>query len=118
VCVGRARFVPVKTTDDLLGVRSDCYELTPEYELSVSPQRRRGPLFVSLDPGFYKRLVDFEARFAQGAPSLVDCERLVVRGDVRFGAGVVARGEVEVENSSGEQLQIADQTVLGSAEPA
>ena len=114
VCVPRARFVPVKTTDDLLGVRSDCYELTQEYELSVSPRRRRGPLFVSLDPGFYKRLGDFEARFPQGPPSLVGCERLVVRGDVCFGAGVVARGEVELVNADTSQMQVADGTVLGA----
>jgi hypothetical protein len=41
-----------------------------------------------------------------------------VRGDVRFGAGVLARGEVELVNADTSQMQIADQTVLGSAEPA
>lgn len=39
---------------------------------------------------------DFEARFSAGAPSLVPCNRFIVRGDVSFGAGVVARGRVEV----------------------
>jgi UTP--glucose-1-phosphate uridylyltransferase len=95
--VSRERFAPVKTTDDLLALRSDCYVLTEDCHVVVSPERRLGPLFVDLDPAHYKLLADFDARFPAGPPSLVECERLVVRGDVRFGAGVVCRGAVEVE---------------------
>jgi UTP--glucose-1-phosphate uridylyltransferase len=94
--VSRERFAPVKTTNDLLALRSDCYVLTEDARLVVSPRRTRGPLFVDLDPGYYKRLADFDDRFPAGPPSLVECERFVVRGDVRFGANVVARGDVEV----------------------
>jgi UTP--glucose-1-phosphate uridylyltransferase len=50
---------------------------------------------VDLDPRFYKRLDDFEARFPAGPPSLAQAARFVVRGDVTFGAGtVVADGDV------------------------
>jgi UTP--glucose-1-phosphate uridylyltransferase len=110
--VARERFAPVKTTNDLLALRSDCYVLTDECRVVVSPERRLGPLFVDLDPGYYKLLADFEARFPAGPPSLVDCERLVVRGDVRFGAGVVARGAVEVEHPGDGQGHVEDGTVL------
>jgi UTP--glucose-1-phosphate uridylyltransferase len=99
--VPRERFAPVKTTNDLLALRSDCYVLTDDARVVVSPERRRGPLFVDLDPEHYKLLADFDARFPAGPPSLVDCDRFVVRGDVTFGASVVARGEVEVVAGGG-----------------
>ena len=49
--------------------------------------------FVALDPDFFKLLRGFEERFPAGPPSLVECDRFEVEGDVRFGAGVIARGE-------------------------
>jgi UTP--glucose-1-phosphate uridylyltransferase len=109
--VPKSRFVPVKTTNDLLGLRSDVYELTGDYRVVVSSRRSAGPLFVDLDPAYYKLLADFDARFPAGVPSLVDCARFVVRGDVRFGAGVVARGSVEID-AGDEVREIPDGTVL------
>jgi UTP--glucose-1-phosphate uridylyltransferase len=94
--VPRRRFAPVKTTDDLLALRSDAYALTPEAHVALAGGISRAPL-VELDPRFYKRLRDFDARFPDGAPSLVRCHRLTVRGDVTFGAGVVCSGDVRVE---------------------
>jgi UTP--glucose-1-phosphate uridylyltransferase len=96
ICVPRTRFVPVKTTDDLLVLRSDLYELTDEAELRRSPARRGELPFVDLDRRYYAAIEDFEERFPSGAPSLVECDRLVVRGDVTFGAGVVLRGAAEI----------------------
>ena len=110
--VERSRFVPVKTTNDLVVLRSDCYELTEDGDVVLSPRRRGGPPFVDLDPAHFKVLADFEARFPAGPPSLVECERLVVVGDVVFGAGVVVRGDVTVRAPEGEQLRIEDGTVL------
>jgi UTP--glucose-1-phosphate uridylyltransferase len=54
-----------------------------------------GPV-VTLDPAFYELLPDFEQRFPAGAPSLRRCRRFEVEGDVTFGAGVVAVGDVRV----------------------
>jgi UTP--glucose-1-phosphate uridylyltransferase len=56
-------------------------------------------------------VADFEARFPAGPPSLRACERLVVRGDVTFGADVVVRGEAVVE-AAGGPLRIPDGAVL------
>jgi UTP--glucose-1-phosphate uridylyltransferase len=95
VHVPRSRFAPVKTTNDLLVVRSDAYELTGEGEMR-STVDGPGPV-VSLDGKFYKLLPDFEQRFPAGPPSLRRCRRLEVDGDVTFGAGVVAEGEVRVD---------------------
>jgi UTP--glucose-1-phosphate uridylyltransferase len=106
--VGRDRFAPVKTTNDLLGLRSDAYCLTGEWHVAPNPARRHGSLVVDLDPRYYKLIADFDRRFRGGAPSLLECERFVVRGDVRFGGGVVAYGAVEVSAGDGEPLRIAD----------
>jgi UTP--glucose-1-phosphate uridylyltransferase len=67
---------------------------------------------VSLDPQYYKLIDDLEARFPYGPPSLVDCERFTVRGDVRFGQGVVCRGTAEVVNETGRQAVIPDGQVI------
>jgi UTP--glucose-1-phosphate uridylyltransferase len=106
VQVPRHRFAPVKTTDDLLVVRSDCYELTPE---GLMLARFDGPPpFVALDKDHYKLLPGFEARFPSGAPSLRRCSSLTVTGDVVFGAGVVVEGEVVVTGPG----RVADGEVL------
>jgi UTP--glucose-1-phosphate uridylyltransferase len=92
LCVPRSRFVPVKTTDDLLALRSDVYRLLGDGRVEGVAE----PPFIALDPAFFKRIGDFEARFPFGPPSLRSCRRFVVRGDVTFGRRVVARGRVEV----------------------
>lgn len=109
--VSRERFAPVKTTNDLLALRSDCYVLTDEAHVVVSPERDGGSPLVELDPEYYKRIEDFDHRFPEGPPSLVQCERFVVRGDVTFGRDVVARGDVELDAGSDER-GIEDGAVL------
>jgi UTP--glucose-1-phosphate uridylyltransferase len=86
--VERGRFLPVKTTNDLLLLRSDVYELGEDYRLTAVTE----PPLVDLDGEFFRRIDDFDARFAAGAPSLVEARSLDVAGDWTFEAGVVARG--------------------------
>jgi UTP--glucose-1-phosphate uridylyltransferase len=112
--VPRERFAPVKTTNDLLVLRSDCYVLTEDAHVVLAPERTDGPPLVDLDPLHYKLLAEFEARFPAGPPSLRGAHRFVVRGDVVFGAGVVVTGDVEVEAAAPDrQVLIDDGTVLG-----
>lgn len=108
--VDRARFLPVKSTNDLLALRSDVYELSDDFSVSLADGLADAPL-VDLDPAFYQLVGDFDARFASGAPSLVAASSFTVRGDWRFGADVVARGDpvVDAEGSPGV---IAAGTVL------
>ena len=94
VHVPRSRFAPVKTTNDLLVVRSDAYELTGDGEMRPSWDGQE-PV-VTLDEDYYKLLPDFEQRFPAGPPSLRGCRRFEVEGDVTFGADVVAVGDVLV----------------------
>jgi UTP--glucose-1-phosphate uridylyltransferase len=109
--IPRERFTPVKTTNDLLALRSDAYEVTEDGRVILAPARRGSPPDVDLDPDHFKLVGDFEPRFASGAPSLRDAQRFVVRGDVTFGAGIVVRGDVELA-AGGGPLQVADGTVL------
>jgi UTP--glucose-1-phosphate uridylyltransferase len=108
VCVPRTRFAPVKTTDDLLVLRSDVFRLDEDARVVRDGEEP----FVELDPDFFKTLADFERRFPHGPPSLADCERFVVHGDVTFGAGVVARGAVEVRAAAGDALRVPDGAML------
>jgi UTP--glucose-1-phosphate uridylyltransferase len=110
LCVPRTRFVPVKTTDDLLVLRSDVYSISEDLLVQPVPQRSESLPFVELDKRFYRLLDEFEARFPDGPPSLRDAERLVVHGDVSFGAGVVVRGAVELD--APEPMQVPAETVL------
>jgi UTP--glucose-1-phosphate uridylyltransferase len=106
--VPRSRFVPVKTTNELLAVRSDAYELAGDWTVRLAASRDGRPPLVELDAGHFKLLRDFEARFAAGPPSLAECERLTVEGDVSFGREVVVRGSVTVEGPA----RIEDGAVL------
>lgn len=106
--VPRSRFLPVKTTNDLLLLRSDTYEVDEDGLLQMVPERA---CTVSLDPTAYKRIKDFEARFPQGAPSLKDATSLTVEGDWTFGADVVAAGDAHV-TAEGAPGEIPDGTRL------
>jgi UTP--glucose-1-phosphate uridylyltransferase len=100
----------VKTTDDLLVMRSDVYTLTDEFVVEPIRERRGRLPYVELEPRFYKLLDGFDARFPDGPPSLHEADRLVVRGDVTFAAGVVVRGSVEL--TAEEPTRIDSGTLL------
>ncbi len=110
VQVPRRRFSPVKTTADLLAVRSDAYLLTPDHQLVLDP-RRTAPPTVRLDDRFYRLLPDLDLRFPSGPPSLLACDLLEVEGDVRFGRDVVASGRVRVV-AKGGAAAVPDGAVL------
>lgn len=95
--VPRTRFRPVKTTNELLLLRSDVFELDEQSRI-VSRIDHAEPR-ISLDD-HYKFINDFDERFPQGAPSLRECTSFAVEGDVTFGADVAAVGAVEVVASA------------------
>ena len=106
--VGRERFLPVKTTNDLLVLRSDVYAVAEDGRLVK--QDAPAPL-VDLDSRYYKTIADFEKRFPAGAPSLAAATRLVVMGDWTFEAKVSVVGDVTLEDP-GEPRTIPAGTTL------
>jgi UTP--glucose-1-phosphate uridylyltransferase len=99
--VGRDRFLPVKTTSDLLVLRSDAYQLEPTGQLTavVDPV----PV-VDLDDRYYKIITDFDQRFPAGAPSLRQARSVVVQGDWTFEAGVRLIGAVALQDRGVPQI--------------
>jgi UTP--glucose-1-phosphate uridylyltransferase len=105
--VGRERFLPVKTTNDLLVLRSDVYTVSDDGAVSTTVEQV--PL-VDLDRAYYTRIDDFDQRFPSGPPSLRRARALTVVGDWTFGADVVVTGDAVLEGEGGE---VADATTLG-----
>ncbi len=105
--VDRSRFLPVKTTNDLLLLQSDVYELGEDFRLRTS---QAVPL-VDLDRRFYSTIADFDERLPE-PPSLVNARSLTVRGDWHFGPGVAVYGDVALEDTGAAET-VAPSTRLG-----
>ena len=99
--VPRSRFSPVKTTSDLLAVRSDAYELDKSFRVGLRPERQGVPPKVELSDD-YKLVDQLEELVAAGVPSLIRSRSLTVKGPWRFVAGVEIVGDVRFENRSGQ----------------
>jgi UTP--glucose-1-phosphate uridylyltransferase len=112
VRVPRSRFAAVKNTGDLLGVRSDAYVLTRDFRVVPNPARTLGTPVVTLDARWFAFIDQLEERFPYGPPSLLECERLEVVGDVRFGPDVRIKGRARIVNDSAAQLEIAAGTIV------
>lgn len=92
--VPRSRFAPVKTTGDLLALRSDAYEVLENGQVRLHSSRDGKPPVISLSDEY--KLVD--SIESLGVPSLIGCRSLKVTGPVRFESGVVIEGDVEFGN--------------------
>ena len=106
--VGRDRFLPVKTTSDLLVLRSDAYDLQADGRLTKVAGS--APV-VDLDSIHYKIIGDFDQRFPAGPPSLRDARYFGVNGDWTFEAGVRVIGEVTLEDRGAPQIISSDSTL-------
>lgn len=103
--VSRARFAPVKTTSDLLIIRSDACQLTPDFRLELRPERQGKPPVVDLDSAHYKLVDGLEALLENDVPSLLWASRLTVKGLMRFDSGVIVDGDVTFV-SKGETARV------------
>jgi UTP--glucose-1-phosphate uridylyltransferase len=110
--VPRIRFAPVKACVDLLGLWSDAYVLTEDSHVIQNPERSFGQIVIELDPRYYKLFDEMKARFPHGVPSLIDCEKLVVEGDVLFGQNIVIKGNAHITNKGEKQLVIPDGEII------
>jgi len=110
--VPRSRFAPVKTTGDLLALRSDAYEILENGQVRLSQERNGVPPIIALSDDY--KLVD--QLDPLGVPGLIKARSLKVSGPVHFAQGVVIEGDVEFKNSSTERKIVAagmykDQTI-------
>jgi len=105
--VGRDRFVPVKTTNDLLLLRSDSYDMGEDFVLDQVAEQLA---YVDLSAS-YKRVAEFDKRFPEGVPSMRRAQSLVVDGDWTFGGGVTVVGDAHLTEDHGH---VAPGSELGS----
>ena len=98
IVVGRDRFLPVKTTNELMLLRSDLFELAADGRLVAQAPIPR----ISLD-GYYKLVDDFDA-LVPVVPSLRRATSLEVKGEWHFDVPSAVVGEVVLEDA-GEPRQ-------------
>jgi UTP--glucose-1-phosphate uridylyltransferase len=108
IVVGRERFLPVKTTNDLLLLRSDSYTVAADGRIAKAVETV--PL-IDLDSRYYKKIHDFDARFPSGPPSLAAAESLTVKGDWTFGADTRVEGAAQLPDD-GQPHTIPDGSVV------
>ncbi len=101
--VPRSRFAPVKTTGDLLALRSDAYEVLENGQVRLAASRNGVPPVIALSDEY--KLVDQIETL--GVPSLIDCQSLKVTGPLRFAPGVIVREDVQFSNNSAESKTVA-----------
>jgi UTP--glucose-1-phosphate uridylyltransferase len=100
--VPRSRFAPVKTTSDLLALRSDAYEVLGNGQVLLASSRKGVPPVITLSDDY--KLVDRIE--ALGIPSLIDCTSLTVKGPIHFEPGVIIKGDVGFENNGGTSQNV------------
>jgi UDP-N-acetylglucosamine pyrophosphorylase len=105
--VPRSRFAPVKSTSDLLALRSDAYELTPGFLVVLAASRQGVPPEIELDPAHYKLVDGLDALAGGSLPSLIRCRRLAVCGPWRFTGPSSVAGDVTFSNPGAETADIA-----------
>eukprot|EP00754_Rhynchopus_humris_P039640 Rhum_TRINITY_DN22771_c0_g1::Rhum_TRINITY_DN22771_c0_g1_i1::g.176079::m.176079/K00963/UGP2, galU, galF; UTP--glucose-1-phosphate uridylyltransferase len=106
--VGRERFAPVKTCNDLLAIRSDAYDLTDEHTVKLASERGGVPPNIQLGDNY--RMVDDLEKATQGydaIPSLKNCNMLKVAGTapLRFLPGTSFVGEVLIDAGTRDSPQ-------------
>ncbi len=99
IAVGRDRFLPVKTTNELLLLRSDVFDLGADGRLVAQVERIPE---IDLDPAHYRLVDDFD-RLVTVVPSLRGADSLVVRGEWHFDSPAEVVGAVRLADAGEPQ---------------
>ncbi|KAF6721965.1 UTP--glucose-1-phosphate uridylyltransferase [Oryzias melastigma] len=104
VNVPRSRFLPVKTSSDLLLVMSNLYSLdagsltmSKKREFPTTPHVKLGSSFTKVQ--------EFLKRF-ENIPDMLELDHLTVSGDVTFGKNVSLKGTVIIIANHGDRIDI------------
>ncbi|ODQ65981.1 UTP--glucose-1-phosphate uridylyltransferase [Nadsonia fulvescens var. elongata DSM 6958] len=109
VNVPRRRFLPVKTSSDLLLVKSDLYSLNAGC-LEMDSSRFGSAPLIKLG-GHYKKVSDFMKRIPH-MPKIVELDHLTITGNVTLGKNVVLKGTVIIVCEEGKKIDIPNGSVL------
>lgn len=109
--VPRSRFLPVKSTSDLMAVQSNLYDIrhgslvmSPAREVPFPPVIKLGPEFAELEA--------YAERFEEGIPDMLELDHLTVSGNVHFSKDCVLRGTVIVVAELGCRIDLPQGSVL------
>ncbi|TKS68740.1 UTP--glucose-1-phosphate uridylyltransferase [Collichthys lucidus] len=104
VNVPRSRFLPVKTSSDLLLVMSNLYSMdagsltmSKKREFPTTPHVKLGSSFTKVQ--------EFLTRF-ESIPDMLELDHLTVSGDVTFGKNVSLKGTVIIIANHGDRIDI------------
>ncbi|MFC5370258.1 UTP--glucose-1-phosphate uridylyltransferase [Arcanobacterium bovis] len=92
ILVGRERFLPVKTTNDLFAIRSDSYDFGADARLRLN--REQAPI-AKLDPQYFAMISDFELR-TKNLPSTAKLDTIEVTGNYFFDGTEKLVGDVHI----------------------
>lgn len=110
VNVPRSRFLPVKSTSDLMLIQSNMFTLksgslvkNPLREFATTPVVKLGDEF--------KKVSSYLSRFGS-IPDVLELDHLTVSGDVSFGSDVVLKGTVIIVVNTGSKVMIPRGSIL------
>jgi UDP-N-acetylglucosamine pyrophosphorylase len=102
--VPRTRFAPVKKCSDLFLLRSDAYVIDG-FKPVLAAGVDAAPT-IDLDSKKYKMVPQLDKCTPSGVPSLKQCKKLTVKGEVVFSPGTTFVGEVTVKNTSKDPVTL------------
>jgi UTP--glucose-1-phosphate uridylyltransferase len=108
--VPRSRFLPVKSTSDLLLITSDLYSLQ-HGKLVMNPNRMFNQTPVVKLGDTFKKIGNFQKRF-RTVPNILELDHLTVSGDVWFGRNITLRGTVIIVANEGSRIDLPDGSIL------
>lgn len=110
VNVPRSRFLPVKSTSDLLLIQSNMYTLKSG-SLIMNPARQFATTPVIKLGTEFKKVGQYLDRFGS-IPDVLELDHLTVSGDVSFGANTTLKGTVIVVANPGNKIMIPAGSVI------
>nr|AAD04164.1 UDPglucose pyrophosphorylase [Gracilaria gracilis] len=110
VNVPRSRFLPVKSTSDLMLIQSNMYNLKSG-SLVMNPARQFTTTPVIKLGKEFKKVAQYLERLGS-IPDILELDHLTVSGDVYFGANTTLKGTVIVVANPGNTIMIPEGSVL------
>ena len=110
VNVPRSRFLPVKSTSDLMLIQSNLYSLKSG-SLVMNPDRQFATTPVIKLGTEFKKVGQYLERFGS-IPDVLELDHLTVSGDVSFGGNTSLKGTVIVVANPGNKIMIPAGSVI------